>query len=367
MTRALARDLAALLLVAIGLGANVAAGGLDPRTLALAVATVLAWGTSGAWGPGLLACLVGGAAHPFDLEPLLPTMTNVTAAVVGAGLGLLVRYLAVHRWQGPLARDTIRAFVALGLGATFVISPSLARLAGPDGTPLLLAMDVVSPAELVSVHVARHVPLSIPHPLAPVAPFLAVLAFGAAWLGFARLGSPSMRDRVMTVIGVLAFVSVVAAMVIPLFDTFALDPELVRAELSLRAGSRGAVLAVAPTEASTALWSRPALDAVRVVLAAALISLTLDRTPHRARPEGDLRFLLLATVCLAVAFGLGAFMPEAVAAAGILTLTAILTARSGREEPARALRGSMSAAPHVAALIALFLLLVSVALAPVLP
>lgn len=367
MTRALARDLAAILLVAAGLGVNVAAGGLDPRTLALAAATVLAWGTSGAWGPGLLACLTGLAAHPFDMQPIFPTLTNVTAIFAGAGLGLIVRHLAIHRWQGPLSRVTVQALVALALGATFLVSPSLARLAAADGSPLLLSLEVVDPMSLAGTQVLRHVPVGIDHPLMPFAPFLAVLYLGAAWLGFARVGTAAMRQRVWLIVASLALVSVLLATVLPLMERFSIDPELLRAELSLRGGARGAVVSVAPAEARFAVWSRPPLDAVRIVLATALISLTLDRTPDRPRPELDLRAVLIALVLLVVAFGLGGFMPEAVAGGAMVMGAAVVAGRRARPDPEDGPRGAVPASPHIAALIALFLLILAVALAPIQP
>lgn len=367
MTRALGRDLAALLLVAIGIGVNVSAGGLDPRTLALAAATVLAWGTSGAWGPGLLAFLVGTAAHPYDLQPIFPTLTNVTALVAGAGLGLIVRHLAVHRWQGPLGRDTIQALVALALGGTFLLSPALVRLATGDGTPLLLSLEVVDPDSLMATSVERHVALTMAHPLAPVAPFLAALCLGAAWLGLAKVGTPTTRRRLWLVISVLALGAVILGAVLPLLDTFQLDPGRVREELSLRGAARGAVISMAPAEAAFAPWSRPPLDALRILLATALLSLTLDRAPDRPRPELDLRALLVATALLVVAFGLGGFMPEAVAGGAILLGAAAVAARRSRMEPEPGPRGAIPSGPHIAALIALFLLLLAVALAPIQP
>jgi hypothetical protein len=365
MTRALARDLAALLLVALGLGANVAAGGLDPRTLALAAATVLAWGTSGAWGPGLLAFLVGIAAHPYDMQPIFPTLTNVTALVAGAGLGLIVRHLAVHRWQGPLNRDTIRALVALALGGTFLMSPSMARLAASDGAPLLLGLEVVDPTNLVAATVERHVALAMPHPLSPVAPFLATLCLGASWVGLARVGSAATRRRLWIVVAVFALVAVVVGAVPPLLETFQLDTDHVRETLSFRGAARGAVIAVAPAEATFAPWSRPPVDALRLLFATALLSLTLDRTPDRPRPELDLRSLLVAISLLVLAFGLGGFMPEAVAGGALILGAAAVAVRGSRAEPDPGPRGSVPAGPHIAALIALFLLFLAVALAPI--
>lgn len=366
MTRAFIRDLAALVLVTLGLGATIAAGGIDPRTLVFSVATIFAWGTTGTWGPALLALLTGIAAHPHDLQPFSPTPTIITAVLLGFGLGLLTRHLASQRWTGPLANDTTRALVALGLAVLFIVQPGEARLATADGQPLLFGLDVFDPTTLVTTHVERHVAVPLPHPLAALHSVFAALAIIAAWLGFARVGSERLRRGLFSATAIIAAVAAILAISLPLFDAPAIDPETIRLFLNHRAAGDGAILAVSLPEAHVAPWSRVPLDALRIVVAFGLLTLSLFQPSdfQVSRNPAGTNALQIALIGLVAAFGVGAMMPEVAAAAFAMLATALIAGRAGGSPLDTSGRLPLARAPHVVFLLALFALLAAIALAP---
>jgi hypothetical protein len=367
MTRPFLRDLAALVLVVLGLGATISAGGLDPRAIVLAVATVFAWGTTATWGLGLLACLTGIAAHPFDLQPILPTPAVLAAIPLGAATGLVARHLARQRWIGPLRPDTLRALIALALGFLFVFQPSDTRLADTAGVPLLATLDVFDPLSGLTTRVARHVALPLPHPLAALAPVIAAATLVAAWVGFARIGTGKLRSALFISTASVAVLAAGAGLVAPFLSTPIIDVEMVREALNLRAGGDGAITALHIPEATFAPWSRAPLDGLRLVVALGLLILSLFQPLqfHMTRTPAGMNAIHLALAALVVGFALGGLMPETSAAAFAIAFPALLAGRAGSTRldegtPAT----SPPRAPQVAYLLALFVLLALVTLAP---
>jgi len=316
-----------------------------------------------------MALLAGVGAHPLELQPIFPTTPVVTAVFIGAGLGLLIRYLALQGWHGPVNREATLSLVLLALAILFLFQPSLTHLADSAGAPAFFRMEVMDPTTLLPTVVSRHIAIHLPHPLAPFAPILAALLIVASWVGLARVGSVQRRYRFVIFVNVATIIALMAAIVLPLLGGVELDAELVRQDLNLRAGGRGAITALTMPGLSLAPWSRVPMDAFRLLLALGALTLTLSRgRPIRgsaAQPNPNL--VLLAIGAFIVAFGLHAMIPEAIAGVGLILLTAVIAGRAGSTEAAAATGHGVAKAPQVAFLAALFLLLVTISFAPLNP
>ncbi len=383
MSRALTRDLAALLLTGLGVGLASFGGDLCPRTLALAVATLTAFGTTASWGLGLLTLGLGLASHPLDRWPLAPSLTLVGAGLAGTALGFLGRWLASARWHGPLTPEALRGVLLLLVPLLAVMEPTTSRLADEAGQPLRLALTVTDPTTLATVDVSRHLPLPdavvAKTPLASAMPWLAGLAIMAAWLAFARPAepSPSVSDkpldprpapiRLARLARLARQVGPGVALLLVLFallrllgplvaaEAVPLDLDAVRRALTLASGPAGAITEVAGPSAVLAPWSRPPLDALRLALGLGLLASFASRHASAVPSVAPRRPVLLALLGLTGALAVG-FLPEGVGGAAIVGLMA-LVAEVG-EGPARR-------SAHVAILAAFLMLLFTLALAPI--
>jgi hypothetical protein len=390
MSRALTRDLGALLMTGLGLWLGTRGDGVCPRTLAFAAATLVAFGTTASWGLGLLALGLGFTAHPHDGWPLTPSLTLVGATFGGAALGLLGRRLSAERWHGPMTPDSFRGILLLGFPILTLAEPAASRLADAAGGPLEMTLTVAEPQGLATVLVRRH--LSLPDaltgggPLDDALPWLGVLALAVAWLLFARptrdltprpeaplsWAAGAVLDQLAARLArTVATLMALAALVVvawPLVTTtpVALDAEALRLELTLAAGSAGAVTAVSVPEAWVAPWSRGAFNVLRLALALGLLASFAPRgAAPRAGVARDERrssswravFLALAALTCAVAVG---FLPEASAAAGLLGLLALVAGLGEGDRPG-------ARAPHLGLIAAFVMLLVALALAPITP
>ncbi len=382
MSRALTRDLAALLLTGLGLWLGSHDGGVCPRVVALAVATLASFGTSASWGLGLLALGLGLAAHPHASWPLEASPTLAGAGLAGAALGLLGRQLAAVSWHGPLSPGGLRGILLLSFPLLVLAEPSGSRLAGADGAPLVLSFVVTEPSGLEAVPLGRHLPIPDSliggDPVTASLPWLAGLAVFVAWLVFARpaepqAGSPSplraaggalldqLAPRLTGAVALLMAVAAVTRVLTPLLAgaPVTLDPDQLRLELSLAAGPAGAVVSVSVPEAFVAPWSRPPLDALRLAVALALLA-SLASRPSSPLPELSTRHLALLALAGLTGCLMFGFMPEASAAALVLGLLSVIASLGQTDRPA-------SRSPHLGLLATFVLLLLAVALAPLTP
>jgi hypothetical protein len=209
-------------------------------------------------------------------------------------------------------------------------------------------------------------------------PWLAGLAVCVAWLVFARPAEPrpgsasltqaaggalvdALAHRLTGAVGLLMAVAALTRILTPLLAgaPVALDPELLRLELSLAAGPAGAVVSASAPEAFIAPWSRPPLDALRLAAALALLA-SLASRPSSSVTEPTTRqpaLLALAGLTGCLMFG---FMPEATAASLILGLLSVI-AGLGQSN------GPLARSPHLGLLATFFILLTTLALAPLTP
>lgn len=347
--------LAALVLAGLGaaLGMPYAPGG---PTLAFGVATLAALGTRGGVALGALALLAGLGTPPAPLATL--AMPAVGTALAGLGLGLVIRELERLR---AVPSNTLGGAVLALVGALAAVLPDgRALLATPDGAPLALPALVVDGPSFATL------PLSLPGAVAldstpgwlRLAAFaFAVLAAVALVVAHLRQGERAERSawRLATVAAVLG-IAIGIAGVAQLLGSVDLDAQGLRQAYDLAASRDGAVLELTvPASAELRLWSRPWVDGLRLLPAAALLWLALRQrerhASHLQPAHGPLLPIALAATALGAALIAGthglAGAPLALVAGLVLAAGALL---SGRFSPAApgAPTGPHSGAPALA-------------------
>lgn len=300
---ALRRDLPAtalaLVLTAAGLALGLSAS-LTSAALPLALGALLALGTRAAPVLGALTLIVGLGTAP---SPVMPTILELlTGVVLGLGLGLAGRWLAVHAslTHGPLV---LAGLLGLLVGLLHLM-PSPSLMLAQAGDPLVTqAIMGDGPSSMRVLWPVAAFSAGIPNPLAPL--LWLGLALAVACFAFhQRPADPRVRHLEHVILGFGALVAIAGVLGLAgLFASGSIDAEVFRHDLDL-AAERATALAAPAVPHQLALWSRPFIDGLTLVSGLALILLALSskrRLPAPEQPAHTSTLPLMATNALVIA------------------------------------------------------------------
>lgn len=271
---------ATLALAALALAVGALSGDPTGGHAVLAGGAVLGFGGVGALWLAAFAVLVA-LGTPPDVAAPLPWWLAAPGALA---LGALTRAAepAARYLIAPSRRVAAATLLASLLAITLLLSDGYALLADPSGGTL--AFDAILRDGLTAGRSAVSLPALVPHTQpghvlgGVIALFAGVAAFGLlAWRASDRAELARPAWLLAALAGGLAALFALTGLLELLVGAVALpDAEALRAQLTFEAGLEASLERVsAPPTAALALWSRPVIDGVRLLLGAALVLLAL--------------------------------------------------------------------------------------------